>query len=157
MNRALALVAALALLVSFGMGQFTDPAPEFRVRSIDGQELTLSKLRGKVVVLNFWFIACAPCRVEIPKLNQMVKEFAGKEVVFIAFAPDTEDELRAFFQETEFDYQLVGKASETARRYRVIGAPTHFVINKEGRIVRERRGALEDPGKELGDVIRGLL
>jgi len=157
MKGPLTLVAILPILVSFWAGQLSGPAPDFDVRSLDGHQLSLSGLRGKVVVLNFWFIACPPCRVEIPKLNQLVKDFEGKNVVFIAFAPDSEEDLRAFLEETKFDYQVVAQATPIAKEYGVTGAPTHIVVDKEGRIAAERRGAVNDPGKELGAIIRDVL
>ena len=157
MKRPLACVALVSLFVTVCLAQFKDPAPEFRVRSLSGKELALSNLRGNVVVLYFWFVGCEPCRVEMQKLNQMVKEFAGKNVIFISFAPDTEEELRDFLKETKFDYEVVAKASDVARGFRVIRTPWHIVIDKEGQIVRERRGAVDDPGKELGEMIKSLL
>ncbi len=51
------------------------------------------------MVLNFWFIGCAPCRVEMPGLNQLVSEFKGKDVVFIAFATDAAEDLQTFLKE----------------------------------------------------------
>jgi peroxiredoxin len=63
-------------------------APTFDARSLDGEALNLATLRGKVVVLNFWYVSCGPCRVKIPGLNQLVSEFQGKGVVFIALALD---------------------------------------------------------------------
>jgi thiol-disulfide isomerase/thioredoxin len=60
-------------------------APEFDVVAVDGKRLKLSALKGKVVVLNFWFIGCAPCIAELPALNKLVDEYKGEDVVFIAF------------------------------------------------------------------------
>src|SRR2546429_8515774 len=66
-------------------------APGFHATSLDGREIDSAKLRGKVVVANFWFTGCGPCKAEIPDLNRLTREFAGKDVVFLAFTLD-EDE-----------------------------------------------------------------
>src|SRR5262249_20333011 len=52
-----------------------ETVPAFNVTSLDGQKLDLSALKGKVVVLNFWFIDCPPCQAEMPSLNTLVSEF----------------------------------------------------------------------------------
>src|SRR5688572_715207 len=55
------------------------PAPEFSVRTLDGRPVSSADLRGKVVVLNFWFIGCPACRAQKPKLNQFKTRFAGED------------------------------------------------------------------------------
>ena len=58
-------------------------ALDFIVTTINGEHIKLSELRGKVVVLNFWFTKCGPCKLEIPDLNGLVNEFKDKDVVFL--------------------------------------------------------------------------
>jgi peroxiredoxin len=128
-------------------------APEFDVRSLEGKALRLADLNGKVVVLNFWFIACPPCRVEIPKLNQLVARYGHDDVVFIAFAPDKEEELEVFLEEMPFHYQIVANATPIAEEYGIRGAPTHLVIDREGRVDTVIYGAIDDPDRELGRLI----
>ena len=82
-------------------------APAFSVTSLDGEALESRSLRGKVVVLNFWFIGCAPCRVEIPGLNKLVDEFDQRDVEFIAFARDNEAPLRSFLEASPFKYKII--------------------------------------------------
>jgi peroxiredoxin len=134
-----------------------DPAPEFRVTTLAGEVLNLSDLRGRVVVLNFWFIACPPCLAEIPQLNRVVKRFQGEDVVFIAFSPDQEDELEKFLARHPFDYQVVARATPTAERYGITGAPTHLLIDREGVVRDIRRGAIDDPESDLVQPILELL
>ncbi|WP_345952655.1 redoxin domain-containing protein [Mucilaginibacter sp. PAMB04168] len=68
-------------------------APNFSGQTLDGTNFHLADLKGKVVVLNFWFIACAPCRMEVTPLNEVVKQFAGKDVLFMSIARDPEPDL----------------------------------------------------------------
>ncbi len=132
-------------------------APPFRVRGLDGQHLELARMRGKVVVLNFWFIACPPCREEMPKLNQLVDSFAGQNVMFIAFGLDSSQQLRDFLAQTKFKYTIVPSSTKVAINYGVRGAPTHVVIDKDGNVHWIGYGALEDPERELARIIKEVL
>jgi peroxiredoxin len=132
-------------------------APEFDIETLEGKKLGLSGLRGKVVVLNFWFIGCAPCRVEMPSLNILTEEFKDKDVVFIAFALDGAEALKDFLREKEFDYQIVPDASKISTLYGVKVYPTHFIINKEGQIEFMLTGGSPDRHEQLRPLIENLL
>ena len=134
-----------------------EKAPDFEVVTLDGKKLRLSDLKGKAVVLNFWFIGCAPCRVEIPGLNNLTEEFKEKDVVFIAFALDKEKNLKSFLQETPFKYQIVPNAGKIADQFRVRAYPTHIIINKEGRIEFRLMGGSENRHEQLRPLIVDVL
>jgi thiol-disulfide isomerase/thioredoxin len=122
------------------------PETGFDVQSLGGTNLRLADLKGKVVVLNFWFIACPPCRVEIPKLNQLVEEYREAEVVFIAFVPDFEDDLREFPKKTAFEYHIIPNSTPVAESYEVTGAPTHILTDREGGAVDSSMAKRNGPG-----------
>lgn len=132
-------------------------APHFSVYDLDGGRLDSDELRGKVVVLNFWYISCPPCRIEIPKLNGLVERFSGRDVVFIAFAPDSADELRAFLEANEFKYRIVADATPVAVKYKVSGAPTHILLDRNLRVDTVRFGAITEREGELARLIEKLL
>lgn len=132
------------------------PAP-FTVTSIDGEKFDLAALRGKVVVLNFWFIGCAPCRVEMPGLNQLVSEFKGKDVVFIAFATDAAEDLQTFLKEKSFNYRIIPAASKTAEAYEVNAYPTHVIIGKDGQIISRLTGGSDKRHDDLRPLIERAL
>lgn len=133
------------------------PAPQFSVESISGTALDLAQLKGKVVVLNFWFIACPPCRVEMPKLNSLVEQFEGKGVVFIGFSPDSPDELREFLADHTFKYEVIPDSTPIAMEFKVTGAPTHIIIDREGNVSYVLHGAVEDVQADLSSRIEALL
>lgn len=145
-----------------GTAAGTDPgagreaAPAFSVTALDGAPLALSGLRGKVVVLNFWFIGCAPCRREIPELNTLVEKFRGKDVEFIGMAIDDAKALTTFLRRTAFAYRVVPSAASTIAAFGVAAYPTHAVIDRKGRIVASFTGTA-DAEKDLRPLIERTL
>ena len=133
------------------------PAPSFSVTSLDGKDLNSSSLRGKVVVLNFWFIGCAPCRIEIPSLNKLVDEFDQDDVVFIAFARDGEAPLRSFLEELPFKYKIIPAAADVISKFNVSTYPTHIVIDQKGNIDTVLFGGGENRHEDLQPLIKSLL
>jgi peroxiredoxin len=111
-------------------------APNFLGKTLNGNNVQLSALRGKVVVLNFWFIACAPCRIEVTPLNEVVKQFTGKDVVFISVARDKEADLARHLQTVPFSFEVIADPAVAISRdvYHLFGYPTTIVIDKQGKI-----------------------
>ena len=132
-------------------------APGFSVQALGGRNFELASLRGKVVVLNFWFIGCAPCRAEIPELNRLVLEYADKDVIFIAVATDGEAELCVFLKEVPFNYHVVPGGGEVLGRYGYAGFPRHVVIDKAGVVRWSKTGSAVKTGAELKRAIDDAL
>jgi peroxiredoxin len=132
-------------------------AKAFKAESLDGKPYDLSTLRGKVVVVNFWFIGCAPCRVEMPGLNQLVAEFKDKDVVFLALALDSADDLRKFLKTTAFNYTVIADAEGISRSYEVSAFPTHVVIDKKGQIMGRLTGGSDKRHEQIRPLIQRAL
>lgn len=132
-------------------------APPFRVTSLEGRVFDLVDLRGKVVVLNLWFIGCPPCRKEIPGLNELVGEFKERDVVFLALALDSAEELRAFLNEQPFSYHVIPDAKQVIQRYGGRLYPKHIIIDQDGQIEWTKRGGGKNRHKDLRVVIERLL
>lgn len=139
--------------------------PDFQATTIDGESISLASLKGKVVVINFWFTSCAPCIAEMPALNKLVAEFKGSDVAFIAFARDDSAELTSFLNKRQFDFKIVASAEATARSFctNIFGWPTSMVVDKNG-IVRKisSGGYLDERAEthiydELYPIIRKYL
>ena len=111
-------------------------APDVKVRTIDGKAVALRDLRGKVVVLNFWFIGCAVCRAMKPQLNDFTKLFADDEdVVFLAMTEDPESEVEKFIKKNPSEYLNAADAREAMSKFSFRGFPKNIVIDKQGKIV----------------------
>lgn len=146
-------------------------APIFTLPSMNGTEYSLEKLRGKVVVINLWGTFCAPCLEEMPKLNSMVENYNGKNVVFLAPAPDEKKVLEGFLNKYSFSYQILPNAFSLIRNYAphqksddpnkkgsfVMLLPTHLVIDQKGTVTYHEWGFRKDTIKSMTDEIDRLL
>lgn len=125
--------------VNFKTGQ---PVNNFSTSDINGKKYKLKELKGKIVVLNFWFINCPPCRAEIPELNKLVNEYKdSSNIVFLAIALDDRDALEQFLKTSPFDYTIVDGGRYIADQYAIKAYPTHAVIDKEGKAYFHTAGA----------------
>ena len=132
-------------------------AKDFEVTDMEGNAIKLSDLRGQVVAVNFWFIGCKPCIMEMPELNEIVKEFDGKPVKFVAIALDKEDALTKFAQKREFNYDIVADGRPVVRLYEVSGYPTHCIIDKEGKIAYFKSAYSPRTATEITETLEKLL
>lgn len=112
----------------------------FNFRDFENNKFKAEDLAGKVIVLNFWFINCPPCRQEIPDLNELVKTYKDKEVIFIALALDSWTEIDEFLSKTPFNYHIIPDSKYTAARYNVTAYPTHVVIDKSNNVIFQTAG-----------------
>ena len=115
----------------------------FSERDMGGEKFNLKEMAnsGKVVVLNFWFINCPPCRMEIPQLNETVDAYQqNKDVVFIAIALDDKYALEKFLKTLPFNYHIIDNGRYIATQYGINSFPTHLVLNKEGKVLFHTSG-----------------
>ncbi len=106
----------------------------FSAEDINGNQYSLTNLKGKIIVMNFWFVECKPCVMEMPDLNELVKKYEGKDVVFLGFATNETSRINSFLKEKEFSYNIIPNSSNVAKDYNVSGYPTHIVIDRNSKI-----------------------
>lgn len=108
----------------------------FSDKAIDGYSFNRKTLKGKIVVLNFWFVDCPPCRAEIPELNKIVEAYKDNpDVVFIAAALDYKGDINKFTKNTPFNYHLVADSRYWTTKWGIRTFPTNVIIDGDG-IVR---------------------
>lgn len=138
--------------------QVGERAPDFTLRSLDGKSVTLSALRGKPVLLNFWATWCAPCRVEMPWLVQLdeTHRAQGLNVIGVAVESGSNEEVAAFARERGVQYEIVQGDSATLNEFGGVRfMPQSFFIDREGRITKAITGLTDE--KEIADGITALL
>lgn len=116
-------------------------AASFNARDLKGNKYRLKDLEGKVVVLNFWFINCSPCRQEMPELNKLVEEYKDStNIVFLAVALDEQSEVEDFVSKFPFNYNLIADGRYIASLYGINSYPTHAVLDKTGKVLFHTTG-----------------
>ena len=114
-----------------------DKAPEFKVEMLDGSRLTLSSLKGKVVLVNFWATWCTPCREELKYVQKdIVDRFAGRDFAFVAISRgETRAKVEAFVKEHGYKFPIALDPQQTT--YHLFASnyiPRNFLIDREGNI-----------------------
>lgn len=111
-------------------------APDFKATTVEGKAVSLGQLKGKVVVLNFWFIACEPCHIEAPVMKKIAGEFSKDNVVFISVAREKETDLKKYLATDQFFANNIADPKSVLCKdiYRVFGFPTTIVVDKMGKI-----------------------
>jgi len=139
----------------------TGKAPDFTLSDNRGHATTLSSLRGKVVVLEFWATWCPPCRESVPELNAVYEKFKGKNVEFLGISLDKGSEapsaVRDFVTEHAVSYPVVFDDQNVNRLYGVSGIPAIFIINKDGKVVKSFTGFIPGLGITLLKEVEALL
>ena len=115
-----------------------NPIRPFSVVDIEGKKWSSAELSGKVIVLNYWFVNCAPCIKEMPELNALKQSYAQNEdVVFISVNPvDTKESVAAFLKTKQFDFAHITKEQSSGIKESMgIGAfPSYLIIDRNGMI-----------------------
>jgi peroxiredoxin len=150
-------VFTLVLLFAASLSAQTKPPmlrsqqqPGFAALTMDGTKIDTAELKGKVVVLNLWFINCPNCREEIKLLNQIVDQYKGnKDVVFIGLAASRKADLEKFLAKTPFKYQVIpdaqmiifSKFGTPDKNGEInIPFPVHYVLDRSGNIIMKMYG-----------------
>jgi peroxiredoxin len=114
-------------------------APEFTLPDLDGHSVSLSDFRGKVVVVNFWATWCPPCRAEIPDFVRMQARYRARGLEFVGLSVDAGGarDVRPFAEEQGVNYPMLIADERVANSYGgIVGIPTSFVIDRQGKIVK---------------------
>ena len=110
-----------------------EKAPKYKFLTIKNKKISSKDMAGKIVIFNFWFTTCPPCKAEIPALNTLKNKYKDDDrVVFIAVATDQEYKLYEFLKSTRFNYDIVGNGGSSAKRFKVPAYPTNIVVDGNG-------------------------
>jgi peroxiredoxin len=138
-------------------------APPFHATTVDGtpREKTLADYKGKVLLVNVWATWCAPCRVEMPSIEKLHRDFGPQGLAVVAVSvddPGAEARIREYAKELGITFEVLHDAAkEISRNYQVTGYPETFVIGREGAIRKKVIGAADWNSEANRALIRELL
>jgi len=132
-------------------------APLFETTDIDGNKVRLADLRGKVVVLDFWYRGCGPCARSMPQMNQLAADFAGRPVAILGMNIDRDPaDARFVAQKMQLKYPTL-KAQDLTGKYGVEGFPTLIIIDQQGAIRDIHLGYNPTLRQDVGKAVGALL
>ena len=152
----LLLLAAPALRAAGDPG--ASPAPAWRLKDVDGREVSSDQFKGKVVVLDFWATWCGPCRSEIPGYVALQRKYAADGLVIVGVSLDQggADAVRKFIADEKIDYPVVLGDDRIADGFGGVEAiPTTFIIDRHGMIRYRKVGAM--PEGEFEAILKRYL
>lgn len=137
-----------------------DEAPDFTVEMIDSSRVTLSALRGKVVLVNFWATWCPPCREELTHVQaELIDRFAGRDFVFLPISRGEERAaVEAFRKQTGHTFPMaLDPERDTYDRYASNYIPRNFLVGPDGKVIALTVGFDEEEFADLIDTIERTL
>ena len=124
-----------------------EPAPEFSVRTLDGDKVTLDDLEGDVVLVNFWATWCPPCRLEMPGFQSVYDEYKDRGFTVVGLATDDggRDLVESFVQANRITYPVAMAPEDVRLEYGGVDAlPQSFLLDQEGRLRRIVQGVFSE-------------
>jgi len=136
-------------------------APDFKLPDLDGRRIALSDFKGRVVLLNFWATWCPPCKGEVPELVALQSRYqsAGLDIIGVSLDDAPIEHVRQFKEVYRINYVVLyagGEKEKLIRRFgNFRGIPATFLIDREGRIVKQVTGYV--PGSFWEKEIQAVL
>lgn len=116
---------------------------DFTLNDLDGNTVTLSGYKGKIIVINFWATWCPPCKAEIPDFIEVNNEYEGKNVQFLGISAENIETVRGFAKDYKINYVLLIDPGGTVfRKWNVSAIPHTFIIDAEGKVALSQVGLL---------------
>ncbi|KOS06331.1 hypothetical protein AM493_10010 [Flavobacterium akiainvivens] len=132
---------------------------ELTLIDMEGNTYTLESLKGKTIVIDFWFVRCAACIEEMPELSSLKEKYKGKDVAWFGVTFDPKDKVAHFFEKPrDFNFTIVPDSRHITDRFGIKFYPTTLVIDGSGKIVYVTdRDDFKNPIKKLRKAIDGTL
>jgi len=157
-----AMAGALSVVLDdFGVQQprVHKPAPAFSLARLDGGQMGLADMRGKLVLVHFWATWCVACRHEMPQIEQLWQRYRKRGLMVLGINVDRGDldSVRAFVRERGVSFPTVLDPSGSVRnRYEVRALPTTYLIGRDGKIIGRIIGE-RDWASQAADVMMSAL
>jgi len=155
----IAILASSALTTEAAPPKTGQPAPDFTLRSSTGKNVKLSERRGEVVMVNFWATWCAPCRQEMPQLNQLYDRYRKNGFTLLAVSvDDNPDKALEMAKQLGVRFPvLIDSRKQVSRLYDIDAMPSTLLIDRDGKVRYLHRGYRAGVEKQYEERIRELL
>lgn len=157
------IIIMVAGIVLAPVGLYAAPrsgqaAPNFKVSTMSGQQISLANYRGRVLVLDFFATWCQPCRVSIPHLVEMNRKYGKQGLYVLGMSADEDGEgVKAFADHNRITYPIALAGESTLADFGVRSVPVMFVIDKRGRVAEVYRGFTDEVARSTEQLIKKLL
>jgi peroxiredoxin len=135
------------------------PAPDFALETVDGGQIRLSELKGKVVLVNFWATWCPPCVREMPRLVRTYEQYKGQGFVLLGVNTTFQDDrakVAAFVRDQGITFPvLLDTDAEVSRLYPSRLIPSSYLIDRDGKVVAVRVGEVDEA--QLEEQVAALV
>ncbi len=141
-----------------GLGTGNRPAPDFAVRTLDGDSLRLASLRGNVVLVNFWATWCPPCRLEMPGFQNVWEDYRDRGFVVVGLSTDrgVPGDVERYIRRRGITYPIALASGAVVNAYGGANVlPTSVLIDREGRMAYRVEGFYAEPA--LRAAVKRLL
>ena len=132
-------------------------APDWSLVSLKNETVTLSGLKGKVVLIDFFYKSCYPCLLALPALQELHEKYHAEGLAVIGIDPyDTKekDDIENFLAKRDVTYTVLLDGKDVAKAYHVSGYPTMYLIDKDGKIIFSQVGYGDGVEEKLEEVIK---
>jgi thiol-disulfide isomerase/thioredoxin len=129
--------------------------PDFDVKDIEGNPLSVAKYKGRIVMIDFWATWCGPCNEELPHVKKIAKEFAGEPLVILSISWDSDGaKWREFIEKNEMTWLQYRDADHSlSRAFGVEAIPHYFTIDSDGVLTAEMLGEGSDVEGKLKKLV----
>lgn len=130
-----------------------------RIKTLDGQLVSMEDYRGKVIFLNFWATWCMPCVAELPSIDKLYHKFKNDNIVFLLISNEDVEKVNRYREKKgyEIPFYIIDDEGVIPQQYYSRSIPTTFIINKEGRIVKASTGAEDWDDHEFIEELKKML
>lgn len=158
-RRGAMLGLALALMLPVQAEDVSGPAPDFTLTSRDGQTVSLSELKGQVVMINFWATWCGPCRQEMPLLEQLYTRYEGLGFTLLGVNIEEDSKLAdRFLEETPVTFPILfDPENGVSKLYNVSAMPSTVLVDRAGNVRYLHHGYQPGYENEYQNQIRALV
>lgn len=153
------MAALLGLLLATGALAGQEPAPDFTLKSLDNKNLRLSEYRGQVVMLNFWASWCAPCRQEMPLLDELYQRYgkAGFTILGVN-VEDNPGAAQKTLREIPVTFPiLLDNNGQVSKLYDVSAMPTTYLIDRDGNVRHLHKGYKPGYENDYREQVKELI